>query len=190
MRKLSVFLCTLAFSGMAWAQTTYKHPLPIQVAGCQDSVATLFWDTSTDGPVPECYSSSGVLKGRARFPDASTATMYTTFVLPLDFDASATEVRIWWSTSATSGNVVWQLGLSCVNDAESDTQSYTTTTVTGAAAGTTNYMKKVSKSSWNVTGCTGELAHLKVWRDPTNGSDTIAADAYISGIELRQTITY
>jgi hypothetical protein len=54
-RLIVVFSVLLSSFADAFGQTTYKHPLPIQVAGCQNGVATLFWDTDTDGPVPECY---------------------------------------------------------------------------------------------------------------------------------------
>lgn len=184
-----LFVIALLAVVPAAAQITYKIPLPIQVAGCQDATATLFWDTGVDGPIPECQNLNGVVKGVAKFPANRTATMHTTFLLPLDYD-TRTELRIMWHSPATTGRVAFQAGLSCTNADEVDSRPFTVTLISTDPSPVPNGFRKWNKANWP-SGCAGgELVHLKIWRDPAHVSDTLEADAYIDGVELRITITY
>jgi hypothetical protein len=96
------------------------------------------------------------------------------------------DATIKWMTSATSGDVVWQLATICVADAETDDPAFNTaSTVTDTAKGTTLQTNDAAITTVTVTGCAaGELMHLKILRDAAHASDTLAATARLIGIEL------
>jgi hypothetical protein len=57
--------------------------------------------------------------------------------------------------------------------------------VTDSSKGTTLQLNVARITNLTVTGCAApELMQLKVSRDPTDGSDTLAATANLIGIEL------
>jgi hypothetical protein len=89
-------------------------------------------------------------------------------------------------TTATSGDVVWQLAIICVADAETDDPAFNTaSTVTDTAKGTTNQTNDAAITTVTVTGCAaGELMHIKILRDSAHASDTLAATARLIGVEL------
>jgi hypothetical protein len=98
--------------------------------------------------------------------------------LPADFTGDI-DVTGKWQTSATSGNVVWQIQTACVANSESLDPSFNAaSTVADAAQGTANRANDFTISSVTITGCAAsELLFFKFFRDPANASDTLAATA-------------
>lgn len=156
-------------------------------AGCQNTTASLFWDTPTTNPaVAACVTGTNTQKGVADFADgANSLSMQTNFLLPSDW-AGTVDVTFFWFTTATSGSVVWQMATSCVADGETGDPAWNTaSTVTDVAKGTTNQYNVATITGLTMTGCTAsELLNLKPLRDPTHGSDSLAATARLIGIEL------
>lgn len=159
----------------------------LAAAGCQNATAGLFWDSPTSNPaVAACVTGTNTQKGVADFADGANAlSMQTSVMLPADWTGAVDAVFVWFSATTTN-NVVWQIQTICVADAETDDPSFNTaSTVTDAAKGTTNQLNTASITGVTATGCAaGELMHVKVTRDPTNGSDTHAATARLVGVEL------
>lgn len=145
------------------------------------------WNANgSDYPVASCvFGSNGVL-AVSTFPDGATKYIYKDFRLPSDW-AGVIDLSIFWRTTATTGNVVWQLQTSCTADGESvDPAVNTVQTTTDATQGVASRFNTATLSTVTTTGCAaGEMLHLRFFRDPTHASDTIAADADFIGIEFK-----
>lgn len=160
----------------------------IPAARCDNATASSpEWSFPTSNPaVPACQTGTNTQFGTLDFADgvsALSAQWHT--MLSSDWTGTLT-AKFKWFTSATTGNVVWQIQTICVANAEtSDPAFNTASTVTDAALGTTLQTNDASITSVTITGCAaGEWMLVKVTRDPTNGSDTLAASASLMGVEL------
>lgn len=166
---------------------TVSSKVWMQAAGCLNATAGLFWDTPTSNPaVAACVTGTNTQKGVADFADgANSLSLQTGFQLPSDW-TGAIDAKLIWLSSTTSGNVVWQVATICVATGETDDPAFNTaSTVTDATQGTANQLNEAAITGVTTTGCAaGENLHLKVFRDPTNGSDTMAGTARLVGVEL------
>ena len=159
----------------------------IPAAICNNATpASHGWSFPTSNPgVPACQTGSNTQYGTMDFADASDLSAQYHLKLPSDF-TSTLDASFKWFTSATSGDVVWQLSTICVADAEtSDPAFNTASTVTDTAKGTTLQTNDASITTVTITGCAaGELMFLKVRRDAAHASDSLAATARLIGLEL------
>lgn len=180
----------LLFTGDVVAQQrvtlTERHWFP--AARCDNATATSpLWSFPTSNPgVPACQTGTNTQFGTMDFADgANTLSAQLIMRLPSDW-VGTIDAAFKWFTSATTGNVVWQLATICVANAEtSDPAFNTASTVTDAALGTTLQQNDASITTVTITGCAaGEVLYVRVFRDPTNGSDTLAATARLVGVEL------
>lgn len=150
------------------------------IAICQNTTASLGASTPTSNPaVAACVTGSNTQLAVAQFADgASTLSVQGHFSLASDWTGNI-DLAGKWRTSATSGAVVWQISTICVADGETVDPSFNTaSTVTETAKGTTLQLNDFTISSVTVTGCSaGEELFYRFFRDPTNGSDTLAATA-------------
>jgi len=188
-----VAAASTVMSGSSLVLTNLSSGIPItskvwlEAAGCQNATATLMWDTPTTNPaVAACITGTNTQKGVADFADgANSLSMQRTLALPSDF-TGAVDVKFKWLTTATTGDVVWQIATICVADAETDDPAFNTaSTVTDTAKGTANQTNDASITGITMTGCAaGEAWHIKVLRDPAHASDTLAATARLLGVEL------
>lgn len=157
-------------------------------AACNNATATLLWDTPVSNPaVAACITGTNTQKGVLDFADSASLSVQITLMLPSDWTATGgVDARFKWLTTATSGDVVWQIATICVADAETDDPAFNTvSTVTDTAKGTTNQTNDATITGVTVTGCAaGELMHVKVLRDSAHASDTLAATARLIGVEL------
>jgi hypothetical protein len=147
-------------------------------------------------------------------PAASYATLDTRNSHPvLDFDAAADESAVfrgilphayqgggltvdllWTTTSATSGNVIWEVSIERigVNVLDIDGDSFATAIAATAAVDAT--IGEVIETSISFSDgaamdslVAGEMFRLKVTRDANNGSDTAAGDAELLAVVLTET---
>lgn len=144
--------------------------------------------SATDAPTDIINGSTATLFSTLRFDDSATESIYHVFLLPSDW-SGAIDVKIFWTTTATSGNVVWQVATFCAADNEtSDPSTFTyntAQTITDAAKGTTVLYNTASQTGLTTTGCAaGELLFLKLFRNPAHASDTIATDADFHGLQF------
>lgn len=164
----------------------FKHWYP--AARCDNATATSpLWSFPTSNPaVPACMTGSNTQYGTMDFADGvSPLSAQMHLMLSSDFTGTL-GLSLKWFTSATTGNVVWQAATICVATSETSDPAYNTaSTVTDAALGTTLQTNDAAIASLTITGCAaGELMFLKVTRDPTHASDTLAATARLIGVEL------
>lgn len=101
----------------------------------------------------------------------------------------------WRGKAGTSGNVVWQAAIRRLNSAEtfSSSHSYSAQSSTDAVSGT---LTRPSETTIAFTDgaqmdslAAGEPFVLRVWRDATNGSDTLTGDAQMSWRDLQIVVT-
>ncbi|MBI3654090.1 MAG: hypothetical protein HY231_23920 [Acidobacteria bacterium] len=161
----------------------------LAAAGCNNATAASFWDLPTASAASAaCVTGTNIQKGVLDFADTSGGfSAQNTMVLPADFTGNI-DANIYWTTTATSGNVKWSLSTSCTatNAAATDDPSFNTaSTVTTAAPGTANRVQTSTITNLTITGCSaGKLLHLKIFRDGNDGSDSLSATARLLGIEL------
>lgn len=167
-------------------------PFTVWVQGgrCDNATATSpEWSFPTSNPgVPACDTGTNVQRGVMDFADgANTLSAQWHYRLPGDWVlASGIGVRLEWYSSTTTGNVVWQVASACVGDGETGDPAFNTaSTITDATKGVANQFNDATISAVTVTGCNAnEIIYLRVFRDPTNGSDTMAGTARLLGIQF------
>lgn len=168
---------------------TSSHKVFLPAAGCSGTSAASFWDLPTATPaVAACVTGTNTQKGVLDFADTSGGfSAQTTLALPGDFTGTI-DARIYWTTTATSGNVEWSLSTICTaTDAtETDDPSFNTaSTVVTAAPGVASRVQTSSITSVTVTGCAAnELFHVRIFRDGNDAQDTLSATVRLIGLEL------
>jgi hypothetical protein len=162
----------------------------LKAAGGTAAVPGLLWETlATNAPTPSCSAGSTettLLRCVADFPDSDGEySLQQDFMLPSDWTGNI-DLKFLWKAAATSGNVVWQATLVCRADGEIDDAAFNAaSTVTDAVKGTTLQLNTASIAALTTTGCSaGELAHLKIFRQRTHASDTIAGVISLVGVEV------
>ncbi|HEX8030032.1 MAG TPA: hypothetical protein VF491_16275 [Vicinamibacterales bacterium] len=122
--------------------------------------------------------------------DASTAE-YVQFMFPMPKswnEGTVTAQFIWAATN--TGNVVWGIqGVSLSDDDAYDAAFGTAQTVTDGVTATTDIMQSAFTSAVTIGGspAEGDLVCFQVYRDASNGSDTLAVDAKLIAIRLNFT---
>ena len=167
---------------------TLTEKLWIPAARCDNATATSpLWSFPTSNPgVPACHTGATHTQlGTMDFADSANLSAQYHLKLPSDW-TSTVDAKFVWFTSATTGDVVWQLSTICRADAEVAEAAFNTaSTVTDTAKGTTLQLNDASITGVTVTGCAaGELMLLKVQRDSGHASDSLAATARLIGVEL------
>ena len=160
-------------------------------AGCDGSIAAAAFDLPTaNAPAKSCQGTSPHRYGVLDFADgAAQLTANTRFLLPSDWTATGgADIKFIWSSGSISTNsIVWTVQTACVSDGEDSLNpSYnavqTLSDANNAAANTRN---SASITGITFTGCSsGETLYVRIGRDPTSGSDTLAATGLLHSIEL------
>ena len=173
-----------------------KHWLP--AAGCNNTTAGSMWDLPTSAAAAAaCVTGTNIQKGVLDFADTSGGfSAQTTLALPSDWTASTLpDVNIYWTTSATSGQVKWTMTFVCTDAAASatDDPAFPTSsngfnTVTTAVPGTANRVQTSTITGATLpTSCvtgTRNLLHVKIFRDGADAADTASATVRLIGAEL------
>lgn len=117
-------------------------------------------------------------------------------ILPRHYGGGGLTASLRWSAeTATTGNVVWTVEIERINDEslDLDADSFASPqSVTAAAPGTSGqvqYSEVAFTSGAQMDSlAAGESFRLRIARDADNGgSDTMAGDAELLGVELRET---
>jgi hypothetical protein len=128
-----------------------------------------------------------------RFKDTSTRIgLRGSANIPKNYNASGTTALIVvWSTTATSGNCVWDCDYRAVggDDAESLDQTSNQESVTVTDAAPTAAWRRLAASITLTAGnlLADDTLQFELFRDGSDGSDTMAADAYLFGLFLQYT---
>lgn len=170
------------------ANTTVVLPfvVPVPLVLCQNATAVLMVSTPTSNPaVAACVTGTNTQLGVLQFADSASLSFQSRLTLPTDW-TGAIDVRGKWRTSATTGNVVWQVATICVADAETlDPAFNAASTATDAAKGTTVQTNDFTITGVTATGCAaGEELLLRLTRDAAHASDDLAATAELVSLSV------
>lgn len=152
-----------------------------------DTPYTPGWSFSASGNsvTSECATGTNTVIGLADFVDGGTSYLQNSIRLPADW-TGAVGMNLYWLSSATSGNVVWQIQTACAGDGELPDQSWNAAqTVTDATKASGGQENTASFPALTMTGCAaGEMFMFKLLRDPAHASDTLGDTAKLVGVEL------
>jgi hypothetical protein len=176
----------IAYGG---ASPTFSDTEYWRAAICdQAGVYSPLWDTNaTNNPTySACWSGTNVQGASLTYLDTEIDYAWQHWLLPTDW-TGALDARIEWRTTATTGNVVWQIQTACAaTGGTMDPAWNTAQTVTTAAQGTANRRNITTFTGLTTTGCAaGNTFFFRLVRDPAHASDTIAASAEFIGLELK-----
>ena len=151
-------------------------------------------DAASSIPTKVEYDTNDINMYHVDFADgASKLFAEASVVMPSDWNGGTVTATFYWTANSTStNNVLWGCaGRSYGNFETIDQAVGTEVTVQDALNGTANQVA-ISPATAAITitgGAAGELVHFKVSRDPTSGSDTLAATARLIGVMISYTRT-
>lgn len=119
--------------------------------------------------------------------DASTIE-YAQFTVafPKSWDLGTVTAQFFWRSTNT-GNCIWGLqGVAISDDDVTDAAFGTAQTVTDGVTATTDTMVSAATAAITIAGtpAAGDIVTFQVYRDASNGSDTLAVDALLVGVKL------
>ncbi len=126
------------------------------------------------------------------FNDTSTKdSLYGTFTVPQNYASNAKFV-VYWTSTGTSGNVVWNvdyrdLAGNDTNSLDQSTAQEALAFTAAAAPGATDRLMQTSKTATSGNFAAGDLVEFKVSRDGTSGSDTLAAAVTVHAVVFEYT---
>jgi hypothetical protein len=156
--------------------------LQLWAAVCNNATALSAWDLPTSSAaVATCSTGSNTQKAVLDFSSSTTSSAQYTLQAPQGYDVGVTtSLEILWYSASTTGSVVWQFATACAanNASATDDPAFNTAqTVTSTAPGSANQIQSATISPVTMTGCAaGYSLHVKLLRDPSNGSDTMATN--------------
>jgi hypothetical protein len=163
----------------------FKKWLPF--AACQNTTATMIWDTPTSGAAAAACFGTNSVKGVADFDASSDESIHVWEFLPSDFTGQI-DVRVLGFAAATTGTARLGVRVDCSSNGEShDVTSTNLTTFAWTPNGTTNFQASATATGITITGCLGaDLAKIQFFRDAdgTSGTDDMAGDFRGIGLEL------
>ena len=119
--------------------------------------------------------------------DASTDEVaYVNVFLPPQYSGGQLKLELYWTALSGSGNVVWVCDMKCrAHDAVITAASRATQSVTSTLTAANN----LQRTEFTVTpngAAANTWLQILIRRDADNGSDTLAVDANVIGINLTQ----
>lgn len=129
------------------------------------------------------------------FDDSTDEEVEFSGVMPRSYAGGGIDVVIGWAaTSATSGDVVWDVSLKSVTDDadDLDTKAFaaanSATATTASASGEVDYVTIAFTDGADMDSvAAGEYFRLKLNRDANNASDTMVGDAELVFIYIEET---
>lgn len=174
-----------------WSYIDLPVKIWLPAAGADSTVASSIFDLpESNAPVATAYGTSPNKFGALDFADGANAlTCQFTVHLPSDWNVTdGIDIKyVWFSGSTSTNSAVWTCATASVADTEDMLAPTFNTAQTVADA---NLAVASTRNSCSITGVTttgmaaGELAIFRIGRDPTDGSDTLAATAALIGVEL------
>ena len=156
---------------------TYRVPI-LGHATNPDPGDTVFFEPYTINATNDVWAPLVAI-----FPDDSTRTgLHGVFAVPQNYNDGADVVIVWTST-ATAGDVEWDFDYRAVggNDSESLDQAGTQESVNSndTAPGTAHYRLVFTIALTDGNLAAGDTVEWALFRDGTDGGDTMAADAML-----------
>lgn len=148
--------------------------LPLEAA---DSIPPLSKDTGTNLDTLT-----------TNFDQATDEGRLLEFELASDTAAGTVTFTVWWSSTATTGNVIWNIRHSG-GDIEGESWDSALTTIAAAAdavQATTDLLTKtsVTETIANLGWVAGDFIQIMLYRDANAAGDTLAADARVHHVHI------
>jgi hypothetical protein len=151
------------------------------------------WGPVAGLPPASNYATLDVRNAHAvlDFDAAVDESMVFAGVLPSHYGGGDLTIELHWaSTSATTGNVRWLAALEKASGADIDADSFgAASSATGAAAASSGTLTKTALSISAASAgnpAAGDALRLKVTRDADHAADTMADDAELWAVHLRE----
>lgn len=129
------------------------------------------------------------------FDDSTDESAELGTFMPRHYAGGGVTVTLGWAaTTATSGDVVWNVAFKSISDDEDDLDSKAFATAQAATDTTASATGEVAYTTIAFTDgaqmdsvAVGEYFRLKVTRDANNASDTMVGDAELLFVEIKET---
>lgn len=137
-------------------------------------------------------STNDVMVDGLLFDAATSESAQAAIQMPKGWDGSAIVAQFIWTHPATTTNfgVMWGIAAVALADGDALDSAFGTAVEVSDTGGTTDdcYISPES-GAVTVAGSPGaeELVIFKVYRDPADGSDTMAVDAKLLGVKIHYT---
>lgn len=183
---------TGAASNTGWgaavtATTIETYTVNLPAAVCDHNSGVTLWSTGAGAgyPTEVCNVAGTTLYADLAFSEAGSERANTHLMLPATW-TSTVDLTIKWYTTATAGNVVWQIQTVCIADNEAVGAAWNAAQIiTDAALANASRLNVATLTGVTMTGCAaGEELWINLLRDPAHASDTIAATADFVGMTL------
>ncbi len=142
--------------------------------------------TPSNAPDYGAFGAAGSIEGYLFDGNATTEALTYEFELPRSYKEGSDIIfhAHWSAVNANAGNVVWQIEYTWAD--EDDTfPANTTISATDAASGTAWQNQEAAFSAITGTGFEiGSVIRARLFRDPTDGSDTYGSDAAFASLDL------
>jgi hypothetical protein len=167
---------------------------------------TLCIFTARDGvPTATAGATHGILAGGSTpaegvpylaFDSATDESADFYGILPRHYGGGGLTVYLHWASAATANEVVWNAAFRRIQDDGEDidgsydyaTNSNAVTATTASAAGELDYASITFTDGADMDSlAVGESFILRITRDANNGDDDMTGDAYLIGIEIKET---
>jgi hypothetical protein len=139
------------------------------------------------------YGTNDIDLYLADFDQTSIEYMQWDLAMPSDYDGgTVTAVFYWLADSASANSVVWGLQGRCRGDGEAIDQAWgTAQEATDANTGQNQENISAATAAITLAGtpAASEAVTFRVYRDPTDGSDDLAADARLTKVRITFTRT-
>jgi hypothetical protein len=126
------------------------------------------------------------------FDASAQETAYWTFIAPQGLSGALSIIVHLFGNAAGTNPTYWEAALEAITpgdatDLDSATSFDTVNTGNVAMPTTQGHQTSVSITLTNADGiAAGDYVRLSLARDADNGSDTFAADAYVTAVEIRE----
>lgn len=152
------------------------------------------WPSGTSGCATNAKTEQATNKQNLYtldFDGAGTIKEFSegTVAMPSDWDGGTVTATFYWTATGTSTNsVVWGCQGRSYGDSETLDQAWGTAQEVTDAHTATALQAQISGTSAAITlsgtPAASELVQFRIYRDPNNGSDTLAVDAMLIGVRI------
>ncbi len=150
--------------------------------------ATAMTRRTTNGPAVGTSetATNKVMIETLDFDQSTAEYAQIRFLMPKRWNEGTVTAQFYW-TATTTGNVVWACQAVALSDDDVlDTAFGTVQTVTDGVTAANDLMISAATSAITIAGtpAAGDMVVFQFYRDASNGSDTLAADAKLLGVKL------
>jgi hypothetical protein len=124
------------------------------------------------------------------FDSSANETAFWSIVMPDDWDGGNITATIYWSAESSSGAVKWDFGAAGVSNDDALNIGFTaneSVTDTLTATGDLCITSATSGLTPDDSSEAGDLVFFRIYRDATDGGDTLSADAQLIAVKIDYT---